>query len=500
MQARTIYIILFLLFMHIGKAQIFKTSEYRSTQIEQNTKYIKGNIYQKDLLLFIDMLKTTHPAFVDVSKYPMNIDSILLQEYKKLSKCHTKNEFKIQLKSMLSMLKDGHTYVSLLQESNPKTYPVNIFCDEDKFYVESIDSINISVLGEEIDSLNNMPVSKIIKDFSLVIECDNQNELQNKLPRYLKIPEYWQSLYLYSGSTLNIKLKNGTSIILSSVPTKTLISVNKKTFDNIYTMPNSSLFSYKFINEICYFQFNHCLDYNTLLCQWFLENGDSLSSSPSQKEMEKAIASYPKFDIFLDSMFMNMKMNDIQMLVVDVRNNKGGNSALCTQLLAYLYPIDSLMEYNQSIHNSDFLKQHYPALFSEEEKEKEDKINEKLSIFFSINKDQRKIFKGRTIFIQGRHTFSSAGSLVVSATDNQIGLIIGGKSSYRPCNYGDIIEWKLPNTNTEGGISFRYFERPDKSKCDETELIPDVYIHTSFQNMLDGIDPCWEWIMNEYKK
>jgi hypothetical protein len=43
-------------------------------------------------------------------------------------------------------------------------------------------------------------------------------------------------------------------------------------------------------------------------------------------------------------------------------------------------------------------------------------------------------------------------------------------------------------------------ERPDKSKNDERSLFPDVEIHNTFQDLLNGNNQVIEYILNEIKR
>ena len=52
----------------------------------------------------------------------------------------------------------------------------------------------------------------------------------------------------------------------------------------------------------------------------------------------------PDFGAFLKEMFGEMERNDVKTLVIDVRDNGGGNSRLCNQLLSWLKPIEDIRE------------------------------------------------------------------------------------------------------------------------------------------------------------
>jgi len=84
---------------------------YHSTQIEKSKSYINGNEYQRDFLLFIDMIKNTHPLFSDNIQHPFNVDSISRLGYKKCSTIKNQDQFSNYVQSVISKLRDGHTSV-----------------------------------------------------------------------------------------------------------------------------------------------------------------------------------------------------------------------------------------------------------------------------------------------------------------------------------------------------------------------------------------------------
>lgn len=57
-------------------AQVNNAVTYSNPTASQSTEYRNGNIYQKDFLLFVEMLKETHPAFASGSDDPLDIDSV----------------------------------------------------------------------------------------------------------------------------------------------------------------------------------------------------------------------------------------------------------------------------------------------------------------------------------------------------------------------------------------------------------------------------------------
>jgi uncharacterized protein YbaP (TraB family) len=92
----------------------------------------------------------------------------------------------------------------------------------------------------------------------------------------------------------------------------------------------------------------------------------------------------------------------------------------------------------------------------------------------------------------GKRTFSSAGMLLTNARDHHVGTIIGANSTFSPSHYGEVLPFRLPNTNLLGSISCKYFARPDAATADEPFLRPDVEIN------LDDKDAAWRYIVEQY--
>jgi hypothetical protein len=215
-------------------------------------------------------------------------------------------------------------------------------------------------------------------------------------------------------------------------------------------------------------------------------------------------------------MFQSIQKNKIGTLVIDVRNNGGGNSGLCDELLAWLKPVKYTTSGHSSIRFSELWKQSYPTMASKYEQllagmhqslemgnlysQPGPSRQEELNKNVLMNNDDKKIFNGKVIFIQSDKTLSSAGLLITAAIDNDIGMVIGDRSSYKPCHFGDLLYWELPGTKIRGTVSHKIFMRPNSEKCGEESLTPAVYLSPVFRDVLDGKDICWEWILKNHKK
>ena len=236
---------------------------------------------------------------------------------------------------------------------------------------------------------------------------------------------------------------------------------------------------------------------------------------------EEQIAQVPDFGLFLHEMFSEMNQQGVKTLVIDVRNNSGGNSKLCDQLLSWLKPIDEIHDMSTMIRISKLWETQYPDMAmtfkeklqkkgiayrlgelydlsilndGESEKSEMDMIIDQM---FVMNHSSDSLFTGKVIFMQGKDTFSSAGMLITKAVDNGIGIVIGENSVYTPSAYGDILTWELPNTHVQGFVSHKIFIRPDASKKNENAIIPDIPLPETWDDFQNGTDPCWRWVLEQ---
>ena len=448
---------------------------YTDSVVMNSKKYLKGNDYQKDFLLFLNMLENTHPAFA-MDNPPIDIKKIRKEGYKELKKFNDSEKFALYLESIVSQLHDGHTYIYCNYPSDT-IFPMAFKYLNNEFFIQGVEEGNDEFIGKKILTVNGFDMYDVMMSFGSLLSCDNDIfliERFNCITRFCwKDSKYNTQEALTvtcdDGSSLNLNYLSAKEIKWKWVETKPLQSPYQKT-----QMP----FMYEVYpeNGICYLQFSSCIDKNTLRFQFQARGFNGMT----EEEFEEKIKDIPQFDMFLEEVFDTIKKLDIQTLVVDARSNSGGNSMLCDQLLSWLKPVDEIKSFDSQKRISKLMETNYPNAVGN---------------LFTMNTDADKVFKGNVYFIQDNGTFSSAAMLIVMATDNNIGTVIGEAGSYRPCNFGDLLSYELPNTHVKGGVSHAYFMRPDKDACGENSLIPTIHIQRTWQDFIEGNDPWWQYIL-----
>lgn len=490
---RTLLTLLILIFgTTICRGQNLPT--YHNVNVETSIEYAEGNSFQKDLLLYVDMLKTTHPYYSD-AKRQAQFDKRTKKMYKECGKITSDTDFKVYIAKIAAQLNDGHTAVPYWTTFE-KIYPVKFKINGDApVIVEISPEDKGELLGKEVKSVNGKPFEEILKLARPLVSADNRANYENSIKEYLMFAQFWELLGM-SSEVMHITFADGSSAAIEPVDKANLkIAQLQKKSDNRVTAQRGVLFDYTMFEEesICYLQFNQFAD-------------------------RLIYPQYPqlaRFDEFVGEMMAEMKRKEINTLVVDLQYNGGGNSQLGDVLLSWLYPHREMRRYDVDVRISELLFTFYPYYrqftvngepvemgklygymgFDHSKNYAVDYTAPQDPKNHIFNFDDAQIYDGNVVFIQSRNSFSSSTLLLTLARDNGIGTIVGEPSGGKPSHYGDVLCCTLPNTATMVTVSHKHFVRPDKA-IDEESLAPDVWVELNDPEK----DMVWEWILEKYGK
>lgn len=146
-------------------------------------------------------------------------------------------------------------------------------------------------------------------------------------------------------------------------------------------------------------------------------------------------------------------------VIIDVRENGGGNSDACVRLLEAMDM--KAPQYDMVIRYSEDAKEQRGYLRSNGmyrwNAKSDGKLNEDIDL----------------VVLCDRYTFSSATMMCVYVRDGKLGTLIGEPSSNMPNAYGDILYFVLPNSHLYGTVSHKQFIRPDETN-NERMLVPEI--------------------------
>ena len=467
---------------------------YESDEVVNSKKYQKGNIYQKDLLLYVDMLLATHPYYADEA-HAKELLRRLNKMYKECADIDDLVAFQVYIAKIASALNDGHTAVPYWMTFD-RLFPVRFIIDGDNpVIVDVAPEQHRELLGKQLSSVNGRELCDILELARPMVSADNGVNFESTIREYLMFAQFW-ALLGYSDEVLKLEFADGSSVDIASIPRSELrIAVLQNENKRHITAQHNSLFDYTLFEKesICYMQFNQFADRIT----------------------HPNYPNFPRFDEFVRDMMAEIESKNIETLVVDLQYNGGGNSVLGTVLLSWLYPYDELREMNAEVRISELLYASYPHYrdftvggnplelgklydlwgFDHSAEYKTD-VTQQDPSKHQLNLDKNRIFEGNVVFVEGKGSFSSALLLLTLVRDNNIGTIIGHNAGGRPSHYGDLLYCKLPNTESLVTVSHKYFVRPNR----ELEHVEYLYPDYLLDPLCAERDVVWEWIVQNYAK
>ncbi|MGL5692712.1 MAG: S41 family peptidase, partial [Peptostreptococcaceae bacterium] len=291
------------------------------------------------------------------------------------------------------------------------------------------------ITSKEVITINNKPVNEIVTFIDEVFPSENYVAEDKNNSNYMK----FKSVLLKSG----INCSDSVVLQIEDIDKKENMRVEFiNEFVNDYESSKTSIVNLD--DDIIYIQLSRC-DVNETL------------------------------DYIIDKLNDEIKKGKINKVIIDVRNNPGGDSRACMYILDALnMQVD---RYGMTVRFSQLAKESRGYLRSS------GKTNNKPKNFAKKNEDID------LYVITNENTFSSAQMLAVWVKDGDLGKVVGEPSSNKPSCYGDILYYSLNNSNITGQISHKKWVRPDISKDKDEVLEMDIPVEY-------GVDPI-EVIIND---
>jgi hypothetical protein len=199
----------------------------------------------------------------------------------------------------------------------------------------------------------------------------------------------------------------------------------------------------------------------------------------------KSMTNYDHFVVFCDSVFQTINQRHIRKLIVDLRENGGGNSALGMYLLNYITQKPYRMAGNSERKVSQQFKDQIlkPANRQLYGDTYDEYLKMKNGEFWQVGGNDlvtpniiKNRFTGSVCFLIGPYTFSSANMLAATIKDYNLAPLIGEPTGEPGNDYGELCTIKLPQTGWITFTSTTYWVRPNNNKTDHNAIIPDFLV------------------------
>ena len=346
------------------------------------------NDYQYDFIYLTHLLEIGYPEIENI--FPEN-ERIKQRNsaIKALSENNIENKnFVLQAREYLSNFHNQHTNL-YLKSSFEKAYPFYVHISNNKWFLFNIDTKQDSLLiGKEITKINDIEITNIENQLVQFTFAENKINQQYELRnwQFYNKPEYLKEINIINKLSEKLKIEFGDSstIYLEPVLVTNINLYKIKIQSNEVTKRQDKTYLYKIYPEqdFGYLQFNKCHDKIDILDgiesyvkPWLQPIAKGYVKRQFKKEKpSKRIAPYynagniPFFKEFVWELIDSLNNNRIQNLIIDLRNNPGGNLTLGIQLLYFLTEQEDLKGFNEYVYTSDIYKSYFPIEYNELEK------------------------------------------------------------------------------------------------------------------------------------
>ncbi len=450
----------------ISGVAIFSSAVCRGQQEEV---YFSAEDLNSDLQYLKSKLETIHPA-LHLYSSRAEVEQYLNDLSKEITRPLTGTDFYRIVTQISPLIKDGHTIIlpsqanQTFHTNHSKFFPYQLICSENKLYVQhDFTAQQTLAAGAEILSINGKDAADIIKELTERQVRDGQNLsyprwiLNNYFRQYYNFimghPAIYQITFTRAGTTSaamiqalskdsinNYRQKNDRQLTLTPLPKEALLlKIDSGNHTALLTIRD-------FHNSILKKQYH--------------------------QHFKKEIGGF----------FRKIKAADVGSLIIDLRNNQGGDIANGVFLLSYIMnaPFEVVREYYKLRHQA-LQRCKGPAT--------------------GTHKLRPDHFTGSLYVLINGGSFSN--SAIVSSCLSRAGRAVFVGEETGGCAdviSGFIKNVTLPKTGIQVQVPARQFILTDKSRNTGHGIRPQHVVVPSVNDLLEGRDVVLEYAKNLIKK
>jgi len=479
------------------------------------------NNFQHDFLYLSDLLEVGFPELETL--FPEDQREIRKREsLLALDSISTYADFILTSRKYLSNVKNQHTSI-YLESSFEDLFPYLVYINSDGWHVLNVDTrIDSLCIGKRITKINKIGIDNIEKRLINFTFSENKINQQHELFRFqlYNKPNYLIDIGVIKNNSdhLTIEFDDNTLIKLNAISPKVIKTYSVKFVSDSITKYRDKTYTYDIYesDNFGYLQFNRCHDKIDILdgiksyvkpwlqplAEIYVKN-QFKKDKPSKQISKFYNPEYPVFKDFVWELIDSLNQSKIDNLIIDLRNNSGGNIVLGEQLIYFLTEDMSFKKFDEYAYTSDMYKKYFPSEYELLKTKRSLSVpdNELILInsgengfseIMDINSPyyvpiDRPTFKGNIYILSNYNTGSAAAMLTTLFQDNKIGITIGTSVGNNPIGATTYTPVKLPKTKAMVSIASTYIVRPDKSKGEVQ--IPDIWVEHSLDNLIRGEDP-----------
>ncbi len=383
----------------------------------------------------------------------------------------------LKLKQIIAKINCLHTGISLPQEykdylnQQPNLFPFQVYFTGNKAYIVKNYSANKSILpGDEIVSINGQTIDQIINQLLSLIPSDGYNLTMKYRTLYYQFPSWYRSIDLTENFILVTK-QNSIEITCQ---------VKGAKFNDI---AEDGFLSEPVRPKQLEFKMEHAIGFLTI-------------HSFAKTDIKKGNQDFKQF---IDQAFTTLKANNIQNLVVDLRDNTGGSDPYAALFTSYFF--DKPFRYWDRIEvttaiakeiKGPALKLYYKKPIQKDSTwlwQKAKHVND--FDFYEEQQPAKNNFTGKTYLLINGFCMSSCADVAAILSYNKRAIFIGQETGggYQGNNSGMLPDSKVKPFNFTLTVPLqKYLNYVDTSKNIGRGAMPDYPINTTIGDILNNED------------
>lgn len=208
-----------------------------------------------------------------------------------------------------------------------------------------------------------------------------------------------------------------------------------------------------------------------------------------------------KYRQFIDSAFVTIQRKGVGNLIIDLRNNRGGNDSFSDYLVAYIADKPFKWTSNFTLKTSRFLKAHTrqhndtTQTYFKEILAHQNGETYAPKLDFYPPQPPSKRFHGAVYVLVNRQTHSQSAVTAAQLQDYGFGTIVGEETGEFPSLYASQFQYSLPKTGIPVKVSKGRILRINGSTKEEG-VVPDILIN---DHLLDETDEILDALLDRLK-
>jgi len=351
----------------------------------------------------------------------------------------TRNQILVEFSRLVAMVGDGHTSIALFLDPrlNFHAFPVSFYFYKDGLFVRSAKPEYAQTVGAKLLKVGKVSAEEAYKIVRELVSRDNEMGVKEGAPHLLSMPE----------------ILNGLGIIDSTESVQYTFEVNgKPKVVEVKAVPVAEIIDHLRTGAGKWVDARDASKAPTPL--WLKDPHNNywyeyLADSKTIYVKYNAVQNKPDESIadFFKRVFAFSESNPVDRLVIDMRNNDGGNNALNWPIIYGLI--------------------------------RSDKLNQ----------------NGKLFVIIGRETFSAAQNGVNQLERHTKAIFVGEPSGAKPNSYGDPRRFFLPNSGIAVRASTLWWQDLDPRDV-RVWTAPSIAVEMSSTDYRNNVDPAMNTILN----